>query len=776
MSKLDNEVYESFSRYAGTVVANRAVIDVRDCLKPSARMLLYSELVETKALPNKNYKKSARVVGDALGHFYTHGDGACYANYMRMGKPFAMRYPLQDCQGNSGTIIEAGDEAASRYTEMRLSHLGHGMFDSIKKNTIEEWENNFDDTEVYPRVLPSRGFYNIVNGTQGIAVGLAASIPQFNLVEVNEALIKLLENPDVDFEDIYCPPDFATGAVILNGDEVKESIKNGSGAAIKMRSIVDYDEKENAFIVKELPYGVYTNTISNQIQRLLEDDPTCGIDNINDGSGKTPDYVIYLKKKANPTKVLKLLYKNTSLQDFFSVNMNMLENGRKPKTFGWKEALEAYLTHQKIVYRKGFEFDLLKIKKRLHILDGLLKAIANIDEVIKTIKASANTTAANKALQQLLSIDEEQATAILNIKLSRLAHMEVTKLEKEQIDLQNEADRIEAILQDQKLLNKEIEKDLREVAKKYGDTRRTQILNIEKEQEEVKEVKDLMLTITNENNFVLETVSALYSNGRRSKGEKVKVGKKEIIIDSAVGNNRNDFILFSNKGKVYRSNFATQETKTLVSFENIFTMEPGERIEKAISAKKDRSFVVFITKNGYIKKTKLSEFERCRKSGVVGIKLEPKDYIVGVELINDEPIMMITNDGYLAGRETKQISATGRQSKGCKAMKLNGNYIVRTYRVHKEDTEVVTLSKKGKITRTKLSDFDISVNPLKGKKAQALDKGDMIIGFVLRKPNQNEVIIAYTRSQNKIKMSELTPTNRGSKGVLVAKANPTYIF
>ena len=777
MANLYQEVHEAFARYGGTVVVNRAITDVRDCLKPSARMLMYSELYKTKATPDKNYKKSARVVGDAIGYYYTHGDNSCYETYMRLGKDFAMRYPLQDCHGNTGTIIATNDEASMRYTEMRLSKLGMNMFDGIKKNTVSEWENNFDDTEVYPRVLPSRGFYNIVNGTQGIAVGMASSIPQFNLREVNQALITLLDNPDATFDEIYCAPDFATGAVILNGDEVKESLRTGNGAAIKLRSIIDYDDKENAFIVKELPYGVYTNTISKQIQELVEEIPDCGIDTINDGSGKRPDYMIFLKKKANPTKVLKLLYKKTSLQDFFSINMNMLEGGRQPKMFGWKEALVSYLDHQKIVYRKAFEFDLAKIKDRLHIIEGLLKAIANIDEVVQTIKKSANTTAASKALQELLNIDAVQAEAILNIKLSRLAHMEITKLEKEQVDLQKEAERIERILKDEVLLRKEIAKDIEEVAKKYGDPRRTQILNIEKEQEEVKEVKDLMLTITDKNNFILETVSALYLNGRKSKGEKVNVGKNEIIIDSAVGNNRDDFILFSNKGKVYRRSFATDEAKTLLSFEDFFTMEINEQIVKVMSAKRNKNFVVFITKKGYLKKTAISEFEKGRKNGVIGIKLDTTDCIVGVELVNEDPIMMITNDGYMAGRETKQIAATGRNTKGVKAMNLKDNFIVASYRVSDGLTDVVTLSKNAKISRTKFADFDISTNPLRGKKAQSLDVGDEIIGFVLRNVSEpRDVIISYARSQSKIKITEITPTNRGGKGVLVAKQNPKHIF
>jgi len=291
---------------------------------------------------------------------------------MRAGQHFALRYPLVDVKGNAGSLIESGNWAASRYTESRLSKLTSILFGDIDKDTIVEWRDSYDNTKQYPGVLPSKGFYNLCNGTSGIAVGLASSVPQFNLVELNNALIKLIQNPNIDFDEIYCAPDFATGAVLLNADEVKESLRNGTGPACKLRSVVEFDSSERALIVKEIPYSVYTNTICGQLEKIIESEENPGIERFNDLTGENPLIKIYLTKKANPDKVLKYLYKNTSLQYYYGINLTMLDRGKYPRVFGWREALQAHIDHEKVVYRRGFEHDLNKMKFRVHIIEGLL--------------------------------------------------------------------------------------------------------------------------------------------------------------------------------------------------------------------------------------------------------------------------------------------------------------------------------------------------------------------------------------------------------------------
>ena len=329
MANLKTTINESFIQYSGAVLQSRALVDVRDGLKPSARQIFYSMLTR-KLTHDKPYKKTANAVGMAMADFYIHGDSSCEGVIMRAGQPFAMRYPLVEVKGNVGSLIESGNWAAMRYTESRLSKLSSILFGDIDKDTISDWRDNYDNTKQYPSVLPSKGFYNICNGTMGIGIGMASSVPQYNLREMNKALEHLLLNPDCSFEEIYIAPDFATGAILLNESDVKESMKRGTGFACKLRSVVDFDKKERCFVVTEIPYGVYTNTICGELEAIINSEENPGVDRFNDLTGKTALIKIYLTKRANPDKVLKYLYKNTSLQSHYSINFTMLDSGRFP--------------------------------------------------------------------------------------------------------------------------------------------------------------------------------------------------------------------------------------------------------------------------------------------------------------------------------------------------------------------------------------------------------------------------------------------------------------
>lgn len=366
---LTSVISESFKQYSAAVLQSRALVDSRDFLKPSTRQIFYC-LHTDKFVHFKPFKKTLKGVGAAM-RLYIHGDSSCVGIMMRAGQPFAMRYPLIEIEGSYGTLSESGNYAAPRYTASRLSELSEYLFSTIDKDTIRDWRDNYDDTEQYPAILPSKGFYNLVNGTQGIGIGMASSAPQYNLVDINEALIKLLWNPSSTFEDLYCAPDFATGAILLNENEVKESMKNGQGKSCKLRSIIDYDKKDNCFVVSEIPYGVYTNTICKELELILDKEDNPGIIRFNDLTGKTPLIKIYLKKNPQINRILKYLYKNTSLQSYFGINFTMLRDGRYPQIFTWKDLLQSHIDHEKIVYRRGYEFDLNKIKARIHIIDGM---------------------------------------------------------------------------------------------------------------------------------------------------------------------------------------------------------------------------------------------------------------------------------------------------------------------------------------------------------------------------------------------------------------------
>ena len=468
---LKKVIDESFTQYSAAVLQSRALVDVRDCIKPSARQIFYCMYTD-KFIHNKPFQKTLKAIGSAM-RIYIHGDSSCEGIIMRAGQPFSMRYPLVEIEGNGGNLISSGNYAAPRYTAARLSALAEYLFADLQKNTVDEWRLNYDDSEQYPAILPSKGFYNLVNGNFGIAIGAASSIPQYNLKELNNALITLIKNPNCDFDEIYCAPDFATGATIINMNEVKESHKKGTGFACKIRSTVEWDNRERCFVVTEIPYMVYTETICKELEDIINGDTNPGIERFNDLTGKQPLIKIYLTKMANPDRVLKYLYKNTSLQYYYGVNFTMLDNGRFPKVFTWKEMLQAHIDHEKVVYRRGFEYDLKKIEDRIHIIDGLIICIANIEEVVQIIKTASNTTEAGRKLKEKFLLDDTQVKAVLDMRLARLAHLEVQKLEDERANLQKEAERISNILNNDELFANELIKGWREVAEKFGDARRT---------------------------------------------------------------------------------------------------------------------------------------------------------------------------------------------------------------------------------------------------------------------------------------------------------------
>lgn len=766
MSNIKGVIEDSFSRYAGNVILNRAICDARDMLKPSARMLMYSQMTITKNIPSKPFIKSARVVGDALGHYYEHGDSSCYGTYMRMAKPFAMRYCLENCQGNSGTINSTNDEASMRYTELRLSDLGFGLFNDIDKETINEWSTNFDETESYPKVAPSKGYYNICNGTVGLGIALSSNIPQFNLKEINDSLIKLLWNPEISFDEICVLPDYATGALLLNEDEVRESLRAGNGAAVKLRSVVEYDKKRRTLVVKELPYGVYTETISKQIQSLLEKNPNCGIDNVNDASHKTPDYEIYLTKNAKPDKVLKLLFKETSLQSYNTINMTVLVDGKKPAVLGLKELLQSHLDHEKIVYTRGFEFDLRKIMARLHIIEGLMKAYDMIDEVVKTIKSSSSSKEANIALRELLLIDEIQAKAILDLKLSRLSKLDINKLKDEKSGLEKEKTRIEAILNDEILLKKEIEKGLREVAAKFGDARRTKIMNIsndDNDEEDVEE-KQLSLSLTNEGAVFTTETSTLYSQRRNGTGSKFKLDKGEYVVDTVIGSSKDEILFFTSTGKFYHtktSDFVVGEKQYL---NNLISLEVDEKIMAStlLTKESQKDNIIFITKKGLLKKSSLSEYNLKRGNGAQAIKLDDDDIIRSVLILKDENIGILSKAGYFIMISTSDIRPIGRIARGVIGMKLSPKDEVISAHVILNDTkEIASISEDGYTKRTDIGEFKVTGRATKGAKIQSSEN---MIDFLTFNEN-SDILIVSNKAQIKIKKDDIPLLGRGAVGV-----------
>ena len=763
-------VKDSFSQYGGAVLQSRALADARDCLKPSARQIFYC-LYTDKFTHDKPFKKTLKAIGSAF-RTYIHGDSSAEGIIMRAGQDFAMRYPLVEIEGSGGNPIESGNWSAPRYTSARLSALTEYLFKDIQKDTIEEWRDNYDDTEQYPMVLPSKGFYNIVNGSYGIGVAASSSIPQYNLREVNEVLIKLLWNPEISFEEIYCVPDFATGAYLINAEEVKESHKNGQGRACKLRSKIEFDSNERALIVTEIPYMVYTNTICGQLEDIINGEDNPGIERFNDLTDTKPNIKIYLSKKANVDKVVKYLLKNTSLETHYGVNFTVLENGRFPKVFTWKQLLQAHINHEIEIYRRGFEFDLRKIEKRLHIIEGLLIALAHINEVIQVIKTSSSAADASKNLQRDFLLDEVQAKAILDMKLSRLAKLEVSKLENEKVELEKEQDKICNILKNEVLLKGEIEKGLREVAEKFGDARRTKILNIENEDDEPTEIKTLLISLTNQNNIYVAENSSLMIQRRGGVGSKFKLNQGEYVVSNIVAENTDIILFFTNKGNFYHYIAGALPLEDKVPVESLFPIREWENITALSSYNKNnnKEFIVFFTKKGYIKKSRIEEYNMKRNTALKALDLMTDDEVVSVLFLNDEPVSMLTARGQFVICETKGINPIGRVSRGVIGIKLNeGDDLTDAHIYNKLGELVVSISKEGYIKGTKINEFNIQNRGTKGTKLQKLkDDNDYLIGFQII-GREKECIITSNSARIKLNVNNVPILNKGAQGVKAIK-------
>lgn len=686
---LKDTVEESFTQYSGAVIQSRALVDVRDCVKPSARQIYYS-LFTDGFTHDKPFKKTLKAIGSCM-RFYIHGDSSCEGVIMRSGQPFSLRYPLVEIEGSYGNLTETGNWAASRYTAARLSNIANYLIQDVNIHTVNEWIDNYDDTEQYPRILPSLGFYNIVNGTTGIAVGTASSIPQFNLREVNEAMKKLVENPETDFEDIFCYPDFATGGKIINKEEVKESLKQGQGKACVVRAVVSYNKDDNALVVSEMPYGVYTNTICSEIEKLVSNDEDLGIININDLTGEQPNVKIYLdknyKNKAEKiTKLINFLYEKTSLQKSFSINMTMLENGRYPKVFGWKKALLAHIDHERTTYINLFTYQKEKLSYKLMIVNGILCAIEKIDDVVDVIRNAESTKQAHDALIKLLTINDDQAKAILDIKLVRLAKLETGKFLNEKENLEKEIFRLTAILESKELLNQEMIKKFDEVSNKFGDSRRTEVLQIDivkekKPGEKKQEVPESCVITFNPLGYLQRIPVAQY---RSSKFHNFKTTTADLIM------------LFSDTGKFYRisakdiKSCGTKDKGTAIG--SIVSLNNNEKILAVYpnEVNESKPYVLFATKDGKVKKTETIQYvgETRNLKGMVATKTECG--IVGIEYTNGNDIALRTNNGYCIRFDAESVRASGKNSSGVKGIALQDGDFVIECKVIEKDTKTKT--------------------------------------------------------------------------------------
>lgn len=770
-------IENAFLEYGASVAQERSIPDVRDGLKIGLRQGLYSQFFNKLTHKNK-FQKAQKSVAAAMSLCYVHGDAAMYDTFIRAAKPFAYRYPIEEAQGAYGTPVAPDDHSASRYVEMRSGEIADFFFDGLKKNAINEWYWNYDDTEQIPSVLPSIGFWNVVNGCSGIAVAMATSVPQFNLKEVNEALIKIIENPDVDFNQIYCAPDFATGGTITNAKEVKESLRYGKGSSIRLKAKLEYFPDQNMIKATELPYGVYTNTVIGQIKSLTEENENYGIERVIDHTKKEADIRIYLTKGTNANRMIAKLYKDTSLENWFAVNMIMLDMGRFPKVFGWREACDAYIAHIRECKRRELEFDLEKALARENILNGLLIAAANIDEVVSIIRASDSPADASVKLIERFKFNEDQTKAILAMKLSALTRVDSIKLNDELEEIKQKIELLRHLLMNSPALDAELIKVLRSVADKFGDERRTTVVNVveKNEDDETPQIQEDDVAVMLFDNNMLRVVKSDELNGakRGKKGTNLKPPKNANLINTLYTTNLGSIAAFTSGGRMYSFSLSDLEYGHDYSVYELIQLLDDEKVLTLIDNNSFSSFkhILFVTKQGLIKKSKTSEYNTRAKKGQVAIKLKEDDSIVNVFLSSNEKdrIMIASNSGYSVFYDHSDIAAIGRASQGVKAIKLKSDEYVVGATMVKENISykgIFSITSTGKGKMTKVEDYNETSRAIKGSLVQKLDDEEELAAIYAITEEQDKIFVTANNKAVALLTKEIPVQGKLTSGVRI---------
>lgn len=755
--------------YASYVIQTRALPDARDGLKTGARFILYAQYKDKLTCKDKRRKAVATINGAM--RYSPHGDASILGTAVRLSQEFSLRYPIIEVQGNNGSYMSGDDYSQARYLEMRGNEIAYEMTELLNKNTIDDWKLNYTEEEEYPTVLPSKFPFSLVNGSFGIGVACSSSVPPHNIKDVTKALEILINNPDATFEELYCPIDFPTGGIIINENEVKNSLKNGTGKAALVRARIEYDSDNHELIVNEMPYMTFTNNAVASISKAIEEGLLLGVESVYDGTDFDGcKIVIKLTKNANVEKVVKLLYKHTILQNSYSINMNMLDNGKTPKLFTWKESMEAYLQHLKIVMVKAYQYDLEKLLERIHILEGLIIAFHNIEELVKDIRKSINSNEAKNNIMNKYSLSDKQADAILKMRLSSLTHLEIEKLENEKNDKVTKANDIKEILNSEEKIKQEMINEIHRLSDKYGDERRTKNINLEfkdDNDEEPIEEKELLIHCTNLGNIYTQETSTLLTQKRGGKGVRIKLQKGETIINTIEDNNLSSLIIFTSLGKMYAMSTDDLPINSRVNLYNQFDFEENEKITTITTfQKKDLvKYYIFITKNGMIKKSLSREYTIRKGKSIKAINLKDGDSVVNVCFCNDDKVGLLTSVGNFVIIDTAEINTIGRVSMGVKGVKLIGDETVISGKVIPDMTkEILSITEKGKVKKSEYNDFGISNRGVRGSKIQKINDDDRIVDFI---PivNNKEVTIISSQNILKINLDEIKTSNRLSVGV-----------
>ena len=782
---IENEMKTSYIDYSMSVIVSRALPDVRDGFKPVHRRVLFG-MERLGNTSNAPYKKSARIVGDVLGKYHPHGDSSVYLAMVRLAQDWAMRYPLVDGQGNFGSI-DGDSPAAMRYTEARLGKMGEEMMRDMDKDTVN-FVPNFDNTLDEPEVLPTRFPNLLVNGGSGIAVGMATNMAPHNLTEAINACLAMLENPDIDTDGLMkyiIAPDFPTGGIIHGYQGVRDAFETGKGRiVIRSKAEIESENGRDRIIVSEIPYNVNKSELIENIASLVEDKRIDGISNINDESDRQGmRIVIDVKKDFNANVLLNKLYKMTELQSSFSVNNVCLVNGR-PQTVTLKDMLHYFLEHRHEVVIRRTEFDLKKAKERAHILEGLIIASDNIDEVIQIIRSSKNTEEARQRLAERFGLDDIQTRAIVEMRLRQLTNLEQDKLHAEMEELLKTIERLEEILTNPDVCRKVIEDELIEVRDKYGDERRTQIEYSAEEMnaEDFYPDDPMIITISHFGYIKRTPLSEYRTQNRGGVGAKGSATRDEDFIEYIYeATNHNYMLFFTELGRCYwlRVFEIPEGAKNSKgrAIQNLLNLGPENRINAFIRATKlkdpeynQNHYIVFGTKNGIVKRTRLSEFSRPRVNGVNALNIREDDQLIGAVLTEGDSEIVLANRNGRAIRfaETK-VRAMGRTATGVKGMTLDGGDDAVVGMICMRSTaqdDVLVLSEQGMGKRSKLENYRVTNRGAKGVKTiNITDKTGKLIAIRNVNDSNDIVIINKSGITIRLKVSELRVQGRATQGV-----------